>query len=55
MPPKRVGHRASKGYFASVYEGITSPDNAPLVRSLAVFGAAVVFLASPLSEYLLPP
>ncbi|KAI1398284.1 putative TOM core complex subunit Tom6 [Hypoxylon fuscum] len=55
MPPKRVTGRANKGVVGSTYEAITSPENASVVRSVAVFGAAVAFLASPWSEYLLPP
>ncbi|KAI1204273.1 putative TOM core complex subunit Tom6 [Annulohypoxylon truncatum] len=56
MPPKRVGGgRSNKGFLSSTYETITSPENASVVRSVAIFGAAVAFLASPWSEYLLPP
>ncbi|KAI0596153.1 hypothetical protein F4775DRAFT_565801 [Biscogniauxia sp. FL1348] len=62
MPPKRImverggaRPRPSKGFFASTYEALTSPENASVVRSIAVFGAAVTFLASPWGEFLLPP
>ncbi|KAI1372560.1 putative TOM core complex subunit Tom6 [Hypoxylon crocopeplum] len=55
MPPKRVTGRANKGFLSSTYETFTSAENAPIVRSVAVFGAAVAFLASPWSEFLLPP
>ncbi|KAI8964314.1 putative TOM core complex subunit Tom6 [Daldinia sp. FL1419] len=55
MPPKRVGGRSNKGVIGSTYEAFTSPENASVVRSVAIFGAAVAFLASPWSEYLLPP
>ncbi|OTB10304.1 hypothetical protein K445DRAFT_323080 [Daldinia sp. EC12] len=55
MPPKRVGGRSNKGFIGSTYEAFTSPENASVVRSVAIFGAAVAFLASPWSEYLLPP
>ncbi|KAI5920966.1 hypothetical protein F4810DRAFT_712981 [Camillea tinctor] len=63
MPPKRImverggasRPRPSKGFFASTYEVLTSPENASVVRSIAVFGAAVTFLASPWGEFLLPP
>ncbi|KAJ3498957.1 hypothetical protein NLG97_g728 [Lecanicillium saksenae] len=61
-PPKRVlveksGRRgaAPKGYIASTYDALTSPENASVVRSLAVFGVAVAFLNSPFSDFLLPP
>ncbi|KAI1336472.1 hypothetical protein F5Y15DRAFT_418781 [Xylariaceae sp. FL0016] len=62
MPPKRVlvepaggRSRAPKGFFASTYAALTSPENASVVRSVAVFGGAVAFIASPLAEYLLTP
>ncbi|KAI1160349.1 hypothetical protein F5B18DRAFT_633014 [Nemania serpens] len=64
MPPKRIlvepssGPRPrgpSKGVIASTYNALTSDENASVVKSVAMFGAAVAFLASPLSEYLLPP
>ncbi|KAI1655513.1 putative TOM core complex subunit Tom6 [Daldinia decipiens] len=55
MPPKRVGGRSNKGVVSTIYEAFTSPENASVVRSVAIFGAAVAFLASPWSEYLLPP
>lgn len=47
MAPKRVlvekqGRRAPapKGYIASTYDTLTSPDNASVVRSIAVFGVS---------------
>ncbi|PHH70488.1 hypothetical protein CDD80_5987 [Ophiocordyceps camponoti-rufipedis] len=52
VPPPR---RAQRGYFTSVYETLTAPENASVVRSIAMFGAAVAFLASPWSSILLPP
>ncbi|KAI0376185.1 putative TOM core complex subunit Tom6 [Hypomontagnella monticulosa] len=55
MPPKRVTGRSNKGLISSTYETLTSPENAAVVRSVAFFGAAVAILASPWSEYLLPP
>ncbi|KAK8148586.1 hypothetical protein MY10362_003807 [Beauveria mimosiformis] len=62
MAPKKVlverqGRRAAapKGYIASTYDTLTSPENASVVRSIAVFGAAVAILSSSFSEYLLPP
>ncbi|KAI1442594.1 putative TOM core complex subunit Tom6 [Annulohypoxylon stygium] len=56
MPPKRVGGgRSNKGFISSTYETVTSPDNVEVVRSIAVFGAAIAILASPWCEYLLPP
>ncbi|KAI0206984.1 hypothetical protein F4808DRAFT_406087 [Astrocystis sublimbata] len=54
MPPRRV-QPAPKGVIASTYSTLTSPDNAAVVKSVAIFGAAIAFFASPLSEYLLPP
>ncbi|TWU71962.1 hypothetical protein ED733_001438 [Metarhizium rileyi] len=62
MPaPKRIlvekpsSRRAPRGFLASTYDTLTSPDNAAVVRSIAMFGAAVTFLASPWGELLLPP
>ncbi|KAL3952408.1 hypothetical protein ACCO45_012351 [Purpureocillium lilacinum] len=48
MPPKRMyvdgpSRRAPKGFVASTYETLTSSENAAVVRSIAVFGAAVTF------------
>ncbi|KAG6091362.1 hypothetical protein E4U30_007096 [Claviceps sp. LM220 group G6] len=59
MPPKRIhgekSRRAPKGYLASTYDTLTSPDNSAVVLSIAAFGAAVTFLASSWGELLLPP
>ncbi|KAI1091254.1 putative TOM core complex subunit Tom6 [Rostrohypoxylon terebratum] len=57
MPPKRIGggRPSNKGFVSSTYETITSPENAAVARSIAIFGAAVTILASPWCEYLLPP
>lgn len=43
MPPKRVyiekpSRRAPKGIIGSTYDALTSPDNAPVVRAIAIFG-----------------
>jgi hypothetical protein len=46
---------APKGYLASTYQTLTAPENASVVRSVAVFGAAVAFFASGWSDLLLPP
>ncbi|GAO15579.1 hypothetical protein UVI_02050120 [Ustilaginoidea virens] len=45
MAPKRIsGEKASrrppKGLFVSAYETLTSPDNAAVVRSIALFGVS---------------
>ncbi|KAK9417028.1 hypothetical protein SUNI508_09267 [Seiridium unicorne] len=54
MPaPRRISQE--KGVIGSTYDAITSSENAAVVRSIAVFGAAVAFLASPWAELLLPP
>ncbi|RDA84737.1 hypothetical protein CP532_5253 [Ophiocordyceps camponoti-leonardi (nom. inval.)] len=60
MPPKRsqitsANRRGPKSFFSSAYETLTAPENASVVRSIAMFGAAVAFLASPWSSILLPP
>jgi hypothetical protein len=46
---------AQKGYLTSTYQTLTSPENASVVRSIAVFGVAVAFFSSSWSEFLLPP
>ncbi|KAI0802700.1 hypothetical protein GGR55DRAFT_664384 [Xylaria sp. FL0064] len=45
MPPKRVlvesgnpRSRAPKGIIASTYSTLTSPENASVVKSVAIFG-----------------
>lgn len=48
-PPKRInvggsGRRAPKGVIGSTYDALTSPDNAAVVRSIAIFGVRLVFL-----------
>ncbi|KAI0189973.1 hypothetical protein EV127DRAFT_511999 [Xylaria flabelliformis] len=61
MPPKRItvqpGSRAPapKGVIASTYSALTSSENASVVKSVAIFGAAIAFFSSPWSEFLLPP
>ncbi|KAI0439340.1 hypothetical protein F4803DRAFT_49955 [Xylaria telfairii] len=61
MAPKRITVQpssraaASKSVIASTYNTLTSPENASVVKSVAIFGAAIVFFASPWSEFLLPP
>ncbi|RWQ93044.1 putative TOM core complex subunit Tom6 [Paecilomyces variotii] len=61
MAPKQrvVVHASSsrqqRGFLSSAWNEITSPDNTTVVRSVLVFGAAVAFLHSSLSEFLLPP
>ncbi|KAK5994909.1 hypothetical protein PT974_03297 [Cladobotryum mycophilum] len=59
MPPRRLygekPRRAPKGFFVSTYETLTSSDNAAVVRSIALFGAAVTLLSSSWGEFLLPP
>ncbi|KAF3002183.1 hypothetical protein E8E14_007473 [Neopestalotiopsis sp. 37M] len=52
MPAPR---RQQKGLLGSTYDAVTSSENAAVVRSVAVFGAAVAFLASSWAEFLLPP
>jgi len=46
---------APKGYVSNVYNTLTSPENASVVRSVAVFGVAIAFFSSSWSEFLLPP
>lgn len=59
MPAKRIpasGQRGRqpKGFFASTYDTLTEPENATIVRSVVIFGAAVTFLSSSWGEFLLP-
>ncbi|RPA97508.1 hypothetical protein L873DRAFT_1108349 [Choiromyces venosus 120613-1] len=59
MPPKRslapAGGPPQRGLLSSIYHGIKSPENASVVRSVAVFAAATAFLSSSWTDYLLPP
>ncbi|KAH7313796.1 hypothetical protein B0I35DRAFT_480454 [Stachybotrys elegans] len=60
MPVKRVqdrsaGRRAPRGVVGATYDTLTSPENAAVVRSIAIFGVAVTFFASSWAEFLLPP
>ncbi|KAG0138083.1 hypothetical protein HOY82DRAFT_546330 [Tuber indicum] len=59
MPPKRslapAGSPPQRGLISSFYHGIKSPENASVVRSVAVFAAAAAFLSSSWTDYLLPP
>ncbi|KAG6323045.1 hypothetical protein E4U22_007193 [Claviceps purpurea] len=45
MPPKRIhgekSRRAPKGYLASTYDTLTSPDNSAVVLSIAAFGPVI--------------
>jgi hypothetical protein len=54
MPPKQQRilvekatprRAAPKGYFASTYNTLTSPENASVVRSVAVFGVSLSLFA----------
>ncbi|KAI1822150.1 TOM core complex subunit Tom6 [Xylaria intraflava] len=60
MAPKRLAgeprsRAPQKSFISSTYSALTSPENASVVRSVAVFGAAIAFFAGPWSEFLLPP
>ncbi|TQS31638.1 hypothetical protein Golomagni_08075 [Golovinomyces magnicellulatus] len=61
MPPKGIyiekssGRRAPKGVLSSTYDALTSSENASVVRSIGLFGAAIAFLSSSWGELLLPP
>ncbi|KAI6250235.1 hypothetical protein HI914_01174 [Erysiphe necator] len=45
----------SKNIFSTTYQALTSPNNANVVKSLAMFGVAVAFFSSSWSEIILPP
>ncbi|OJD17628.1 hypothetical protein AJ78_02278 [Emergomyces pasteurianus Ep9510] len=47
-------HRQPESTLSAAYHSITSPDNASVLRSVVIFGAAVAFLHSSLSELLIP-
>ncbi|RVX65890.1 hypothetical protein B0A52_10254 [Exophiala mesophila] len=53
MPPKRIAVQPSrrgqqpKGYFSSIYHGLTSEENASVVISVALFGVSVVPRSQP--------
>ncbi|BCR91827.1 putative TOM core complex subunit Tom6 [Aspergillus chevalieri] len=49
------GGRPQKGFVGTLYDEITSSENATIVRSLLVFGAGVAFFHSSLGELLVPP
>ncbi|EEH10904.1 hypothetical protein I7I51_04131 [Histoplasma capsulatum] len=49
-----VKKRQPESGLSQIYHTITSPDNASIVRSVLVFGAAVAILHSSLSELLIP-
>ncbi|KAG8168810.1 hypothetical protein KVR01_001559 [Diaporthe batatas] len=61
MPPKKVyvqpagSRRQPKGFLASTYDTLTSPENSAMVKAIASFGVGVTFLASSWGEFLLPP
>lgn len=48
MPPKRIAVQPArrgqqpKGYFSSIYHGLTSEENASVVISVALFGVSVL-------------
>ncbi|EFR04373.1 hypothetical protein MGYG_07381 [Nannizzia gypsea CBS 118893] len=59
MAPKQrvISHPSRgepRGVVSTVYSELTSSENATVVRSVLIFGAAVAFLQSPFSEWLLP-
>ncbi|KAM7197566.1 hypothetical protein V8F33_005532 [Rhypophila sp. PSN 637] len=49
MPPKRN----QKGYIQSVYASLTAPENASVVRSIALFGGAVALISSSWADALI--
>ncbi|KAH7375395.1 hypothetical protein B0T11DRAFT_270272 [Plectosphaerella cucumerina] len=57
MPAKRIpaSRNQPKGFFSATYDTLTDPENASIVRSVVIFGAAVTFLSSSWGELLLPP
>jgi hypothetical protein len=41
-----AGKPGSKGYFGEAYSAITSPENASVVRSVAIFGVSLILSIS---------
>lgn len=47
MPPKKVyvqpagSRRQPKGFFASTYDSLTSPENSSMVKAIAAFGVSL--------------
>ncbi|PGH11191.1 hypothetical protein AJ79_05033 [Helicocarpus griseus UAMH5409] len=52
--PTRKRQQEPSGFLSSAYRSITASENATVVRSVVVFGAAVAFLHSSFSELLIP-
>lgn len=48
MPPKKVyiqpagSRRQPKGFFASTYDSLTSPENSSMVKAIASFGVSLM-------------
>jgi hypothetical protein len=48
MPPKKVyiqpasSRRQPKGFFASTYDSLTSPENSSMVKAIASFGVSLL-------------
>ncbi|KAJ5621939.1 hypothetical protein N7528_005171 [Penicillium herquei] len=53
MAPKHI--TAQKGFFSTALSEARNPENATIVRSIAIFTVGVAFLHSSLGEILLPP
>ncbi|KAJ6018186.1 hypothetical protein N7451_001565 [Penicillium sp. IBT 35674x] len=54
MAPKNLAG-SQKGFISTVFDEARNPENATIVRSLAIFTVGVAFLHSSLGEILLPP
>ncbi|KAK4109187.1 hypothetical protein N656DRAFT_801293 [Canariomyces notabilis] len=57
MPPKRLAgsSRGSLNPITNAYNALFVSENAPIVRSVVMFGAAVTFLATGWGEFILSP
>jgi hypothetical protein len=42
------------GYIASIYGELRSPENASVIKSVAIFAVAVAFFQSSWSEFIVP-
>ncbi|KAJ5632131.1 hypothetical protein N7520_001905 [Penicillium odoratum] len=54
MAPKNYS-ASQKGFIGTVFDEARNPENATIVRSIAIFTVGIAFLHSSLGEILLPP
>lgn len=52
--PRGRAPQQQPGYIASAFAEVRSPENASIIKSVAIFAGAVVFLQSSFGEWLVP-